>query len=144
MERREEWLTTEDERRRGRAVEATPRHGNNGSGVNEGEVGERDCWATWEGEGSRGRRDKRGRRARGPSRQRQRRPNPSACLRWWPSERASALGQRRGVGRGRGAPGGPRGAGPRGSVLGRGGAEGASWAARRSGPKGGRGDDRLG
>jgi hypothetical protein len=27
---------------------------------------ERDCWATWEGEGSRGRQHKRGRRARGP------------------------------------------------------------------------------
>jgi hypothetical protein len=30
-----------------------------GSGVNEGEVGE-ECWATWEGDGSRGRRDRRG------------------------------------------------------------------------------------
>jgi hypothetical protein len=38
MERREERLTMVDERRRGRATGATPRHGNNGSGVNEGEV----------------------------------------------------------------------------------------------------------
>jgi hypothetical protein len=83
----------------------------------------------------------------GPSRQRQRRPNPSARLRWWPSERASALGHRRGVGRGRGAwwaareararwigGCGRRELGRGGSVLGRGGAEGASWAARWSGP----------
>jgi hypothetical protein len=36
----------------------------------------------------------------GPSRQRRRRPNPSTRLRWRPSERASVLGQHRGVGRG--------------------------------------------
>jgi hypothetical protein len=66
MERREEWLITVDERRRGRAVGATSRRGNGGSGVNDGEVGERDYWVTWEGEGSRGRWDKRGRRTHGP------------------------------------------------------------------------------
>jgi hypothetical protein len=36
MERREERLSTVDERRRRRAVGATPRHMNDGSGVNEG------------------------------------------------------------------------------------------------------------
>jgi hypothetical protein len=66
VERREEQLTTVEERRRGRAVGATPRRGNGGSGVNEGEVRGRECWAMWEGEGSRGRRDKWGRHARRP------------------------------------------------------------------------------
>jgi hypothetical protein len=127
MERREEWLTTVDEPRCGRAVGATSRHGNGGSGVNEGEVGREIVGRRGreKGVGDAGTSGVDGRA--GPSRQRQRWPNPSAHLRWQPSECACALGQHRGVGRGARAGPNGRGNGTRGrGVLG-----GRGWAVRR-------------
>jgi hypothetical protein len=105
-----------DERRRGRAARATLRRRNDGSGVNEGE-GERESWATWEGEGSRGCRDKRGRRTRGPHQAAAVAAKLSARLRWRPRRPGRARGGARPheafVGRGGGlGRGGGKGAGP--------------------------------